>query len=187
MTTSKALSLKIIAFVVIAALGLAACGGDDDDDSASSGSQDASATTADSGSGAPVSLSEIDGTEVLVDPQGSALYTSEQEAGGEVVCVEACLAIWEPVAAADTGSIDSDLAAQIGTLKRPDGGSQLTYDGAPLYRFTEEGAGELTGDGLVDSFDGTEFTWQAASTGEGSSDSDESTESAPSGGGAYGY
>ena len=142
MTTSTALPLKIIAFVVVAALGLAACGGDDDDDdSANSGSQDTSATTAGAAAGAPVSLGDIDGTAVLVDAQGSALYSAEQEAGGKVLCVSGCLAIWEPVPATDTSSIPSDLAAEIGTVKRPDGGSQLTYDGAPLYRFTEEGPG----------------------------------------------
>ncbi|HEX2359221.1 MAG TPA: hypothetical protein VHH72_05355 [Solirubrobacterales bacterium] len=186
MTTLTALTFKVIAFLVVAALGLGACGGDDDD-SANDGSQDAGATAAaGAGSGAPVSLGEIDGTEVLVDAQGSALYTSQQEAGGEVLCVGGCVAIWEPVPAADTSSIPSDLAAEIGTVKRPDGGSQLTYDGAPLYRFTEERPGQLTGDGVVDSFGGTEFTWQAASTDEASG-SDESTESEPSSGGGYGY
>jgi predicted lipoprotein with Yx(FWY)xxD motif len=186
MTASTALPLKLIAFLVVAALGLAACGGDDDDDGASGGSQDTgTAAAVEAGSGAPVSLGEIDGTTVLVDAQGSALYTAEQEAGGEVLCVGGCLAIWEPVPAAD--AIPSDLADQIGTVKRPDGGSQLTYEGAPLYRFIEEGPGELTGDGLVDSFDGTEFTWQAASTDEGGSQPSEPSEDDSSGAGGYGY
>lgn len=194
MTKSKTLPLKIIAFVVVAALGLAACGddGDDNDDNASGG-QDAAAATASSGGAAPVALGEIDGTKVLVDANGSALYSAEQEADGKVLCVGSCTAIWEPVAAGATGSIESDLAAAIGTVERPDGTSQLTYDGVPLYRFTEEGPGQLTGDGVADSFDGASFTWQVASADEGSSDegsseSSESTEeSAPSSGGGYGY
>ena len=51
---------------------------------------------------------------------------------------------------------------------RTDGGRQLTFKGLPLYSFTEEGPGQLDGDGFVDDFDGTRFEWAAATTGGGS-------------------
>jgi Secreted repeat of unknown function len=53
-------------------------------------------------------------------------------------------------------------------VNRPDGESQLTFEGLPLYSFTEEGPGKLDGDGFVDDFEGTRFEWAAASTGSGS-------------------
>ena len=60
-------------------------------------------------------------------------------------------------------------------VKRPDGTDQLTFNRLPLYRFTEEGAGQLEGDGFVDDFDGTHFEWAAATTGAGSAPSESNT------------
>jgi hypothetical protein len=53
--------------------------------------------------------------------------------------------------------------------------------GLPLYTFTEEGPGQLDGDGFVDDFQGTHFEWAAAATGaaSGSSGSDGSSGSSP--------
>ena len=54
---------------------------------------------------------------------------------------------------------------RLADIKRPDGTRQVTYDGRPLYRFTEDGgAGKVTGDGFKDSFGGTKFTWHAVTT-----------------------
>jgi len=37
---------------------------------------------------------------------------------------------------------------------RPDGKTQVTLNGAPVYRLVEDQSGQLGGDGLVDAFDG---------------------------------
>jgi Secreted repeat of unknown function len=68
-----------------------------------------------------------------------------------------------------------------GVVTRPDGGEQLTFNGLPLYSFTEEGPGQLDGDGFVDDFGGTQFEWAAASTGAGSgaAGSEDSSDSSP--------
>jgi predicted lipoprotein with Yx(FWY)xxD motif len=167
MSISTAHSARLAALIAAAALGLGACGGDDDDDGGSDG-------TASSGA---VSVESIDGTDVLVDSQGRALYSADQEQGGEVLCTAQCTSIWDPVPASDGDSAPADL--KLGEIERPDGGMQLTYEGRPLYAFTEEGPGELTGDGFVDSFDGTRFSWSAATAAGGSqpqspTDSDDS-------------
>ena len=57
----------------------------------------------------------------------------------------------------------AELDVKLGVVKRA-GGQQLTFEGLPLYCFTEEGAGQLEGDGVVDDFDGTHFEWAAATT-----------------------
>jgi predicted lipoprotein with Yx(FWY)xxD motif len=135
---------------------VASCGGNDDSaDSGAGGS-----------SGGLVSVASVDGTEVLVDDQDHTLYTVEVEKDGTIHCVDACTSFWEPVvaSAADVDRASSDLRDALGVVERPDGDSQLTYDGLPLYTFAEEGAGELTGDGFTDDFQGTEFVWSAART-----------------------
>jgi predicted lipoprotein with Yx(FWY)xxD motif len=149
-----------------AALVLAACGGSDSD----SGNVDAS--TASGGSGI-VSIQSVDGTNVLADSEGRTLYTAEVEKR-QIHCVDACTSFWEPVnaSAKQSKAASADLNLELGVVKRPDGSAQLTFDGLPLYSFTEEGAGQLDGDGFVDDFEGTHFEWAAATTGAGSAPSE---------------
>jgi predicted lipoprotein with Yx(FWY)xxD motif len=131
-----------------------------------------------------VSVSDVDGVgDVLVDAKGDALYMSEQEAGGMVLCTDGCTAFWEPLTVSGTGSPTgaSSVAGTLGTVERPDGSRQITFDGAPLYRFTEDsGPGVVSGDGFADSFDGRQFTWHVARPGGASE-----APSTPSGGIGY--
>jgi hypothetical protein len=53
----------------------------------------------------------------------------------------------------------------LGTADRPDGTSQLTYQGHRLYTFADDSPGQATGDGDSDDFDGQQFTWHAVTTG----------------------
>ncbi|MGZ4279347.1 MAG: SCO0930 family lipoprotein, partial [Solirubrobacteraceae bacterium] len=56
-------------------------------------------------------------------------------------------------------------AGKLGVIKRPDGTNQVTVDGKPLYRFSEDAADKLEGNGFTDDFDGHHFTWNAALAG----------------------
>jgi predicted lipoprotein with Yx(FWY)xxD motif len=164
-----------------AALGLAACGGSNDSD-ATAASPPASTDT--------VSVSEIgDAGAVLVDSSGNALYTPEQEASGKIVCTGSCLSEWMPltVSGSTQPSASADVTGKVGTVKRPDGSEQATLDGAPLYTFVEDGGpGNVTGDGFVDQFDGTSFTWHVVRADGSSSGSSQSSTTTDSGGG-YSY
>jgi len=161
------------------AVALAACGG-------SSGG--GSATAASSG-GDTVSVAEIEGTgNVLVDSSGQALYASEQEtAAGKVLCTGACNSFWQPLTVSG-GTPSGSVPGQLGVMKRPEGSMQVTFNGMPLYTFTQDGPEEVTGDGFKDAFEGEHFTWHVVSTGGGSAQSSESSEAASSeSGGGYSY
>jgi predicted lipoprotein with Yx(FWY)xxD motif len=150
--------------LITAVLAIAGCGSDDDEGAPASGGL--------------VAVASVDGSDVLVDRAGRTLYSADVEKDGKILCTGGCVSFWDPVlgSASDAGSTDLDL----GTVERPDGASQLTFEGLPLYTFTEESAGELTGDGFTDDFEGTTFEWRAART-EGADE--------PAGGspGVYGY
>ncbi len=145
--------------LALAALALAACGDDSDDSEA-----DAAVAGSDSGL---VSVQDVDGTEVLADAEGRTLYTAAVEQDG-ILCTDGCTAFWAPTIAAsdEAESAAADLGLELSVIQRPDGDRQLTLNGLPLYSFTEEGPGQLEGDGFVDDFQGTRFEWQAATTGD---------------------
>ena len=72
--------------------------------------------------------------------------------------------IWPPLAAPGSGqpTAGDGVSGKLGTIKRPDGASQVTLDGRPLYRFAQDGSsGKATGDGVTDSFGGRQFKWHA--------------------------
>jgi predicted lipoprotein with Yx(FWY)xxD motif len=154
----------VILVAIVAALALAACGGGDD------GSDPATAAAPTTGS-QTVTVDDLgDAGRVLVDSSGQALYTSDVEADGSVRCTDGCESFWEPLTI-DRREPEGSVPGELGVVERPEGTRQVTYDGVPLYTFTEEGPGEVTGDGFVDAFDGREFTWSvvAVDGGNGSS------------------
>jgi predicted lipoprotein with Yx(FWY)xxD motif len=170
MRRSIILSTLVIGAV---ALGVVACGSSDNE---SSGSAAAAG-------GGLVSVANVDGTDVLTDSAGKTLYSAAVEKGGMIRCVDGCTSFWDPVGASSAHAKKAarDVGANLGVVKRPDGASQLTFNGRPLYAFAEEGTGKLRGDGFTDDFQGTHFERQAART---------SGSSAPAGnssGGGYGY
>ena len=142
----------VVLSLAIGALALAACGNSGDDGEATAAS------------GAAVTVASIDDTDVLADADGRTLYTADVEADGEILCTRGCEAIWDPALGSDADAqvAADDTGAEIGVIERPNGDSQLALDGAPLYAFTEESPGELTGDGFADEFEGTAFVWSVA-------------------------
>jgi predicted lipoprotein with Yx(FWY)xxD motif len=145
-------------------LAIAGCGDDSSDD-------DSSATAAAS-SRTVVSVEAVDGVgDVLVDSDGAALYTADQEADGRVLCTRSCADIWIPLTlpAGAEPSGPAEVSDELGVVERPDGERQLTLGGQPLYRFADDPmAGEVTGDGLSDTFEGRLFSWQVATADGGS-------------------
>jgi predicted lipoprotein with Yx(FWY)xxD motif len=143
--------------LAIGVLALAGCGSNGGSSSVTSGGQD---------TGQVVTVSNATGHSVLVDAEGKALYLSDEEKNGKVLCTSgACNAIWTPLTVTTKGGLTAPppLAKKLGTVSRPDGSMQVTLNGQPLYTFSfDHSAGEVNGDGTQDSFDGTNFTWHVA-------------------------
>jgi predicted lipoprotein with Yx(FWY)xxD motif len=70
------------------------------------------------------------------------------------MCTGSCAQSWPPVlltdgATAATAGSGVD-ASKLGTIDRPDGGTQVTYAGMPLYLWTGDSApGQATGQGVA--------------------------------------
>lgn len=153
---------------IVAALALAACGGGNDSGGSAAAMAPATANET-------VAVKDIgDAGRVLVDSTGRALYTSNREAGGAVMCTGSCESIWKPLTI-NGKSPEGSVPGKLGVVKRPDGTNQVTYNGTPLYSFTQEGPGEVTGDGASDAFNGQKFTWSVVSVGGGNGSSDTSS------------
>jgi predicted lipoprotein with Yx(FWY)xxD motif len=139
---------------VAAALVVAGCGGGS---GANSHPKPASAKAAPQGTGAKA---PAPGTAVtiahgklgayLADSKGRALYLFEADKGMASTCYSACASIWPPLNS--TGAVATGAGVShtlLGTTKRTDGGSEVTYHGHPLYYYVgDKVAGSVTGQGL---------------------------------------
>jgi predicted lipoprotein with Yx(FWY)xxD motif len=197
MTSRRPARLRIAAIAlaaIAASVAIAACGDDDSDsDTTAAGSTTGTAAAAET-----ISVQSAGGLEALVDAEGNVLYTNDKDTANRISCTAECAAIWVPVISqsGQPTSDDSGVEAKLGVVTTPDGASQVTYEGKPLYTFTEDSPGEVTGNGFTDAFAGVTFTWTAATaagTGQGSATATTETEetetedSGDSGGGGYGY
>ena len=152
-----------LAVVAIGMLTLAGCS------AGAGGATTSTGTTA--GGSATVTVHDASGhPDVLATANGRTLYMSDQENGKALCTSSDCTAVWLPltVGAGTTPTGPGQLSGMLGTLKRPDGKAQVTFDDKPLYTFSfDQKAGEVGGDGQKDSFGGTDFTWHAATAGGG--------------------
>lgn len=168
----------IPAALAAVALTLAACG--------SSGSNSTGGTTniaAGAGAGVDtVSIGSASGLgKILVDSNGRALYSSDQESSGRVFCVNQCAGIWIPLAPGATPPTAGAGVPAIAVIDRPDGLQQVTAAGRPLYTFAADAPGKITGDGLADDFDTQHFTWHTVLSDGTLSAAASQTPSAPAG------
>lgn len=78
---------------------------------------------------------------ILVSSTGFTLYQLGSEKKGVIKCVGSCAKIWPPLllAAGAKPVAGAGLTqAKLGTIKRPDHGTQVTYNGTALYRFASD-------------------------------------------------
>lgn len=152
---------RVIVVGIMLALGLAACGDDAGDttvdDPGDTTVEDPAETTpeeppAEEPGGATVAVADTDLGEVLVDDQGMTLYLFEPDEQSASTCEDECAANWPPfLTDGDPAAGEGADAALLGTTERPDGTTQVTYDGWPLYHFgADEAPGDTNGQGIND-------------------------------------
>ena len=110
------------------------------------------AATGQASGAATVSLATISGipSQALVGSNGRTLYLFQADKNGTSACTGACAAAWPPDIVTGQPQAASGLnQALLGTITRPDGTMQLTYNGHPLYYFTADAAaGTAHGQGV---------------------------------------
>ena len=88
--------------------------------------------------------------QILVDGNGMTIYLFEKDKGTTSMCDSSCARFWPPVTTSGAPKAESGvIAAKLGTTKRADGTTEVTYNGHPLYLYAgDKSAGDVTGQGL---------------------------------------
>ena len=146
----------------------------------SAGSAPASGgTSGGSSTGTVIGTHAGSGGTFLTDGSGRAVYLWVKDGMNKSTCTGACVSAWPPVM--DHGKLTASggaKASNLGTIVRPGGGKQVTYDGHALYYFAGDSSAAQTSGQGSDSFGakwwlvapaGTQIT--AADTATGSSGS----------------
>ena len=99
------------------------------------------------GTGVVLKTAKIGGITVLTNGNGLTLYWFAPDTPTTSRCTGSCTAYWPPV----TGSpmAGPGVTGTLGTIKRPGGAVQATYDGHPLYTYVgDSGPGQARGNNL---------------------------------------
>jgi predicted lipoprotein with Yx(FWY)xxD motif len=146
--TALALTAAVLAIVV------AGCGGDDNSSTGGAyGGKGGAATTEPAAAGpsegsATVTVATVPELgKVIVDSDGFTLYDFHKDKGTTSSCYGGCASVWPPLT---TGSAPKAVggvsASKLGTTKRKDGTTQVTFAGHPLYTYVKDSKpGEANG------------------------------------------
>jgi len=90
--------------------------------------------------------------QVLATSDGKTLYANTVDSPDQLRCTaSACTGFWPPYTVKAGPTTSSELSGTLGTIIRPDGSTQLTYNGQPLYTFyLDKGPGDAKGNGFTD-------------------------------------
>jgi predicted lipoprotein with Yx(FWY)xxD motif len=110
---------------------------------------------------APTTVSSSGGTKVkvgqnatlgsfLVDSKGMTLYLYTKDTPNKSNCYGGCAGYWPPLLTTDAPRAGTGVtASMLGTTKRTDGTTQVTYNGWPLYYYaSDKAAGDTTGENV---------------------------------------
>jgi predicted lipoprotein with Yx(FWY)xxD motif len=146
----------LLALVALAAVGAlaAGCGGNGSGSGGSSSGGYGSGGAAPVGSGpsgvATVATASRKLGTVLVDGTGRTLYLFEKDQPNQSACSGACVAAWPVDQSSGTPKVGSGVKASLlGTIKRGDGSTQVTYNKHPLYYYSGDSQpGQQNGQGV---------------------------------------
>jgi predicted lipoprotein with Yx(FWY)xxD motif len=97
--------------------------------------------------GATLKTAKIGGVNVLTNANGLTLYWFVPDTSTSSKCTGSCAIYWPPVSGSQ--SAGPGVSGRLGTIKRPGGGLQATYEGHPLYTYIgDRGPGQANGNDL---------------------------------------
>jgi predicted lipoprotein with Yx(FWY)xxD motif len=138
------------AALAAAVLAVAACASSSSSTSApaqSSPAAPAASSPAANSAGTTVDTTTVNGIAVLTNAKGFTLYWFGPDTPTTSKCTGSCATYWPPVKGPATAG--SGVTGTLGTITRPDGTTQATYDGHPLYTYLGDTApGQAKGNGL---------------------------------------
>ena len=89
---------------------------------------------------------------VLATSTGRTIYwySADTKGSGKSSCTGSCLTAWPAVTGTPAAAAGVRLAGKLGTITRPGGVVQATYNGYPLYTYAQDmAAGQATGNGAA--------------------------------------
>ncbi len=111
----------------------------------------AAPTTASAGATVAVRVVQNDKLgKFLADQDGRTLYLFLKDTKNVSNCSGNCAVTWPPLKAQDKASAQNGVdASLLGAIQRQDGGTQVTYNGWPLYYYApDQAAGDTKGQGV---------------------------------------
>ena len=98
---------------------------------------------------ASVLVADSDLGSILTDADGMTIYFFANDTEGVSNCEGDCLENWPPVEAEDSPVAGEGVTAELDTIERSDGTTQLTINGFPAYYFAgDSAAGDTNGQGV---------------------------------------
>jgi predicted lipoprotein with Yx(FWY)xxD motif len=90
------------------------------------------------------------GVILAAGPRQRTVYLFEGDKGSSSSCTGECATVWPPVGSSGAPVAGAGVvAAHLGTITRPDGTKQVTYNGHPLYFYARDGdASDAYGQGI---------------------------------------
>lgn len=87
---------------------------------------------------------------ILVDSEGRTLYDFHKDKGSKSACYGSCAGAWPPLLTEGNPKAEGGAqAGMLGTTKRKDGTTQVTYNGWPLYTYVgDQSPGEANGNDI---------------------------------------
>lgn len=109
------------------------------------------ATTTPSAEGTVIAVKHASKLGVILAAGSKKLtvYMFEGDKGGASSCSGACASVWPPVTTSGAPVVHGATSADLGTITRSDGTTQVTYKGHPLYFFAKDkDSGDAYGQGV---------------------------------------
>jgi predicted lipoprotein with Yx(FWY)xxD motif len=92
--------------------------------------------------GTTITLQDSNFGPMLFDSNKQAIYVFERDSRNKTVCYGDCAEAWPPVFSKGRPQAEKGVRASLlGTIKRRDGRTQVTYAGKPLYFYAHEDPG----------------------------------------------